>query len=309
MDFAYALHTDLGHRTRGAKVDGSIVPLNYKLQNGQRVEILTAKQGGPSRDWINPALGYLQSPRARAKVRNWFRQQNFDESVAQGRTQLDRELHRLGVTSVNQETIAQKLHFNKQEDFLAALGRGEITQQRIAHAVSDLMPAKADVQARQPVAAAPGARSQATDILVEGVGNLMTRMAKCCKPVPPDEIVGYVTRDRGITIHRKSCPFMLRTTESRLDRLLGAQWGGGQGGAGTFFVDVEVVANDRQGLLRDIGDLFASERVNVSRVESQSQDNRARMRFTLEITDGGQLKNLLAQVSQVPSVIGVRRQT
>jgi GTP pyrophosphokinase len=225
VDFAYTLHTDLGHRTRGAKVDGSIVPLNYKLRNGQRVEILTVKHGSPSRDWLNLTLGYLKSPRARAKVRHWFKNQNFDESVAQGRTQLDRELHRLGITSINQEKIAQRLHFNKLEDFLAASGRGEVTQRRIALAIQEEMPTKV-IETAKPIAPRPAAeRASTADITVGGVGNLMTRIAKCCKPAPPDSIVGYVTRDRGITIHRQDCAFMLRLTESRRDRMLSAKWG------------------------------------------------------------------------------------
>jgi GTP pyrophosphokinase len=225
VDFAYILHTDLGHRTRGAKVDGSIVPLNYPLQNGQRVEILAAKQGSPSRDWINPSLGYLKSPRARAKVRHWFKSQNIDESIAQGRAQLDRELHRLGIVSINLEKIAQKLHFHKLDDLLAAIGRGEITLRRIAVAIQEAMPART-LETEKPVASRPAAmHASATGVLVEGVGNLMTKMAKCCKPASPDPIVGYVTRDRGITIHRQDCPFMLRLDETRRDRMLDAQWG------------------------------------------------------------------------------------
>jgi GTP pyrophosphokinase len=226
VEFAYTLHTDLGHRTRGAKVDGNIVPLNYKLQNGQRVEILTIKQGGPSRDWINPSLGFLQSSRIRAKVRAWFKNQNFDESVAQGRTQLDRELHRLGITSINQEKLAQRLHFNKLEDFLAAIGRNEITQRRIAVAIREELPTKVIETAKQKIFRPATERTSKADITVGGVNNLMTRIAKCCNPAPPDAIVGYVTRDRGITIHRKDCAFMLRLTESRRDRKLTAQWGG-----------------------------------------------------------------------------------
>src|SRR5450759_2809004 len=225
VDFAYTLHTDLGHRTRGAKVDGSIVPLNYKLQNGQRVEILTIKQGAPSRDWINPSLGFLQSPRARAKVRAWFKDQNFDESVAQGRTQLDRKLHRLGITSINQEKLAQRLHFNKLEDFLAAIGRNEITQRRIAVAIQEELPTKVIETAKSKVFRPATQLASTADITVGGVNNLMTRIAKCCNPAPPDAIVGYVTRDRGITIHREDCAFMLRLTESRRDRKLNAQWG------------------------------------------------------------------------------------
>ncbi len=219
VDFAYSLHTDLGHRTRGAKVDGAIVPLNYALQNGQRVEILTTKLGGPSRDWLNP--GFLHSPRTRAKVRAWFKAQNYDESVAQGRVQLDRELHRHGVTSVNQEKLAQRLHFNKLDDLLAALGRNEITLRRIAVALQEELPNKV-ISIIKPVFRQPAERSSATGILIEGVGNLVTRMAKCCNPKPPDAITAYVTRERGITIHRKDCAFVLRMTRS--DRLLEARW-------------------------------------------------------------------------------------
>lgn len=224
VDFAYILHTDLGHRTRGAKVNGSIVPLNYQLQNGQRVEILTVKQGAPSRDWIAPSLGFLQSPRARAKVRAWFKNQNFDESVAQGRAQLDKELHRLGITSLNQEKIAQRLHFNKLEDFLAAIGRNEITSRRIAVAIQAELPTKVIEIAKQNVFRPATERTAKADITVGGVNNLMTRIAKCCNPVAPDDIVGYVTRDRGITIHRQDCTFMLRMVENRRDRKLTAQW-------------------------------------------------------------------------------------
>lgn len=223
VDFSYAVHTDLGHRTRGAKVDGSIVPLNYKLQHGQRVEILAAKQSSPSRDWLNPAHGYLQSQRARAKVRHWFKYQSFEEHVSQGRTQLDRELHRLGVTSLNQEKVAQKLHFNKLENLLAALGRGDVTQRHLVTAIQDEMPVRVG-EIKPIVSKFAAAHSFSTDILVEGMGNLLTRMAKCCKPVPLDLIVGYVTHDRGVTIHRQDCSFMQHLPENRCHRMLSAQW-------------------------------------------------------------------------------------
>ena len=219
VDFAYVVHTDLGHRTRGAKLDGSIVPLNTKLQTGQRVEILTTKQGGPSRDWLSPRLGFLQSARARAKVRRWFSEQNLDDSIAQGRILLDRELHRIGVTDVNQEKLAQKLHFNKLDDLLAALGRGDITPRRVSLSIAQETPAPAPRTAGiQP------AHVESGSVLIEGVDNLMIRTAKCCHPVKPDLIVGYITRDRGITIHRRDCPFMQRVPEEREDRLLDARW-------------------------------------------------------------------------------------
>ncbi|HEX5362906.1 MAG TPA: bifunctional (p)ppGpp synthetase/guanosine-3',5'-bis(diphosphate) 3'-pyrophosphohydrolase [Gallionella sp.] len=226
VDFAYALHTDLGHRTRGAKVNGSIVPLGYPLQNGQRVEILTTKLGAPSRDWLSPALGYLQTSSARAKVRHWFRQQGLDDSVAQGRALLERELQRLGAVGINQEKIAQRLRFNKTEELLIALGRGKVTLRRASLAIQQEMPSRS-AEAVQHAAPVRSVVRQASPegVLVAGVGNLMIRLAKCCTPSSPDAIVGYVTRDRGITIHRHDCPFMRRVPDDRRDRVLDAQWG------------------------------------------------------------------------------------
>ncbi|PKO50660.1 MAG: GTP pyrophosphokinase, partial [Betaproteobacteria bacterium HGW-Betaproteobacteria-20] len=202
IDFAYTLHTDLGHRTRGAKVNGSIVPLNTKLKNGQRVEILTSKHGSPSRDWLNTTLGYLQSPSARAKVRHWFKYQHFDENVAHGRARLDRELHRAGVGAVNQEKIAQKLHFQKLEDFLAAIGRGDVSEHQIVLAIQEEAVPRPERADRPPTPRRIIALKSQTGVLVEGIGNLQTSTAKCCKPMPQDAIVGYLTRDHGVTIHR-----------------------------------------------------------------------------------------------------------
>lgn len=224
IDFAYALHTDLGHRTRGAKVDGHIVPLNYKLQNAERVEILTTKIGSPSRDWLSPTLGYLKSASARAKVRHWFKHQHAEENIANGRAKLDKELNRAGAGAVNQEKIAQKLQFNKLDDCLNAIGRGDVSEHQIATAIQELMhPKPVEKVSHVAVRKAPNHVSP-TEVILEGVGNLQTNMAKCCKPAFPDNIVGYVTRDRGVTIHRESCTFIKRLDEARRDRLLNAQW-------------------------------------------------------------------------------------
>ena len=303
VDFAYVVHTDLGHRTRGAKVDGSIVPLNYKLQNGQRVEILAAKQGAPSRDWLNPNLGYLQSSRARAKVRHWFRYQNFEEDIAQGRARLDKELNRLGMVDLNLEKIAQKLHFPKLDELFAAIGRGEVSEHQITQVLQNEIPSKQGQNI--PFLLKSGSDTDSSDVLVEGVGNLMTYMAKCCKPAPPDPIVGYVTRGRGVTIHRHACSFIKRLPEDKHDRLLATQWGNRQQKLAA--VDIDIEAYDRQGLLRDISDLFARERINVTQVRTQSRNNQAKMSFSIEIADLGQLARLLTLLQQVPSVNVARR--
>ncbi len=226
VDFAYTLHTDLGHRTRGAKVNGSIVPLNTKLQNGQRVEILTIKQGSPSRDWLNPSLGFLQSSRARGKVRNWFNNQNIADSIAQGRALLDKELHRLGVNDINQERLAQRLDFKSPEDFFAALGRNLVTQRRIAQAIQSELPGK--IISVPVVTRVSNTRATKAEITVGGMNNLMTKNAQCCKPEHTDAIVAYITGNRGITIHRQDCTYVAHLAELRPERVLTAQWAGGK---------------------------------------------------------------------------------
>lgn len=305
IDFAYTLHTDLGHRTRGAKVNGSIVPLNTKLQNGQRVEILTSKHGSPSRDWLNTTLGFLQSPSARAKVRHWFKYQHFEENVAQGRVRLDRELHRAGVGAINQEKIAQKLQFQKLEDFLAAIGRGDVSEHQIALAIQEETAPRPEETARPTTPRRITTLQSQTGVVIEGVGNLQTSTAKCCKPMPPDAIVGYLTRDHGVTIHRRACTFIARLPEVRLNRVLGAQWGNYQDVSTN--VDIEVKAHDRQGLLRDISDLFAREKVNATKANTMSRNNLALMQFSIEISDLEQLSRLLALIQQVPNVTVARR--
>jgi GTP pyrophosphokinase len=305
IDFAYTLHTDLGHRTRGAKINGSIVPLNTKLQNGQRVEILTSKLGSPSRDWLNASLGYLQTTSARAKVRQWFKYQHFDEHVAQGRVKLDRELHRAGIGAINHEKIAQKLHFQKLEDFLAAIGRGDVSEHQLSLAIQeDTAPKTADVAITRPPRRNTALQSHA-GIVIEGVGNLQTGFAKCCKPLPPDAIVGYLTRGHGVTIHRGTCGFIARLPDQRRDRVLAAQWGSYENFGTT--VDIEVEAHDRQGLLRDISDVFAREKINTTKANTISRHNLALMQFSIEVTNLEQLSHLLTLIHQVPNVMSAQR--
>jgi GTP pyrophosphokinase len=281
------------------------VPLNTKLQNGQRVEILTSKHGSPSRDWLNASLGYLQSASARAKVRHWFKYQHFEENVAQGRTKLDRELHRAGVGAINQEKIAQKLQFNKLEDFLAAIGRGDVSEHQIALAIQEeVAPGVDDVPKITSPRRSSHSSSQ-TGVVVEGVGNLQTTTAKCCKPMPPDAIVGYLTRDHGVTIHREVCAFVARLPESRHNRLLAAKWGQHQ--VTSAEVGIEVEAHDRQGLLRDISDLLYREKVNAMQANTMTRNHFALMQFTLQVGNREQLSRLMGLIGRIPSVIAVRR--
>ena len=304
IDFAYSLHTDLGHRTRGAKINGSIVPLNTKLQNGQRIEILTSKLGSPSRDWLSTSLGFLQTPSARAKVRHWFKYQHFEENVAQGRAKLDRELHRAGVGAINQEKIAQKLNFQKLEDFLAAIGRGDVSEYQIVLAIQEETTPAPEVTVKPASRRRSAALPSSNGIVIEGIGNLQTNAAKCCKPMPPDAIVGYLTRDHGVTIHRKSCAFIARLQEDRLNRVLIAQWGSDQNHVTS--INIEVEAHDRQGLLRDISELFVKEKVNATKANTISRNKLALMQFSIEILGTEHLERLLALIQKLPDVIVAR---
>jgi len=303
IDFAYHVHTDLGHRCRGAKVDGQMVPLNYKLQNAQRVEIMAAKEARPSRDWLARDAGYLASPRAMAKVRSWFRHEDFEKDVASGRTALDKELHRIGAVSESHEKIAAACGYPKLEEFFAALGRGEVTSRQIEIAVRGEAPAPA-----QPVVApVPVAPQKASSgVLVLGVNNIATMIAKCCKPVPPDPIVGFVTRTRGVMVHRQDCPNVTGLDPAQRERLMPADWGK-TGEEAPFFADLEVVAVDRQGLLRDITEAIARERINVTAVNTLSRGAHAFMRFTIQVSSGEAIGRVLRQVKEVPGVDTARR--
>lgn len=305
IDFAYSVHTDLGHRTRGAKVNGSIVPLNTKLQNGQRVEILTAKYGAPSRDWLSSSLGFLQSPSARAKVRHWFKYQHFDEHVAQGRAKLERELHRAGAGMLNQEKLAHKLQFHKLEDCLAAIGRGDVSEHQLALAIQEeILPNAVEVSQPRPPKRNLTAQQQ-SGVVLEGIGHVHTTTAKCCKPMPPDTIVGYLTRDHGVTLHRTACSFITRLAEDRRNRVLNAQWGQQQ--QSYTEVEIEIEAHDRQGLLRDITEVFVREKINASKANTMTRHHLALMQFAISIADREQLSRLLALIQQVTSVISARR--
>ena len=309
LDFAYGIHTEVGHRCRGAKVNGHIVPLTYALKTGERVEVLTVKTGGPSRDWLSPHLGYLHTSRARGRVQQWFKQQNHDSSVSAGRASLEREFHRLGLTHINHEKLSQRFGFGKVEDFLAAMGRGEIKTTHIMAAAQEIVEPKTK-ETKPPAQARAHAHAGATsDVTIQGVGNLLTRMGRCCNPVPGDQIVGFITRGQGITVHRKDCPNALRHHDENDERLMEVNWGTSTDK--TYPVDVEIVAYERSGLLRDITALLANEKINVVAVNTLSdpQQHTARMTLTVEIPDIDTLSRVLAQIDQLPNVTEVRRRT
>ena len=307
LDFAYHIHTDIGHRCRGVKVNGRIVPLNQELHSGDQVEVLTTRHGMPSRDWLNPHLGYLRTPRARAKVRHWFKTQDREKNIHAGRASLERELRRIGTLNISHEKLAQQLHFPNTEDMLAALGSGDLNSSQLAAAASALLE-PADIPALQLPLRAPRRGGRAGgDVRIQGVGNLLTQTARCCKPVPDDPIVGYITRGRGVTVHRQDCTNILRLRREDATRLIEVEWG--EAPQQVYSVDVHVLAYDRAGLLRDITSLLANDRVNVIGVNTYTdrKDLMARMDLRLEITDLDQLSRILSRIGQLSNVVEVFR--
>jgi GTP pyrophosphokinase len=306
IDFAYHVHTELGHRCRGAKVDGAMVPLNTPLANGQQVEVLTARQGGPSRDWLNPGLGYVVSHAARAKVRQWFNRQNLETAMMQGRAVVERELQRAGMTSLGLEKLAAQLGFPKSNDLLAEVGRGEVGHRQLQNAISALDPRATAGQPPQepqpPPERKPRPAPERGSILIVGVDKLLTVPAKCCKPAPPDAIVGFVTRGRGVTIHRTGCVNVRRLAA---ERVVSAQWGESAGA--TYPVEVEVQAADRAGMRREIAEAIARESIRIISSSSAVSDGAARMRYTLEVSDLGQLRQALQLIREVRGVARAAR--
>ncbi len=299
LDFAYALHTDLGHRCRGARVDGHIVTLDTPLASGQRVEIVAAKSGGPSRDWLSAERGFVKSPRARQKIRQWFNAKALADTIAAGRAAVGKELRREGATQASLEGLASRLGFGKPDDLFAAVARDEINLRQLQTALrGEPAPSKEEIVKRTK-----GKTSQA-GVLIVGLDRLLTQLARCCKPVPPDAIRGFVTRGKGVSVHREDCPSLKRLAERQPERLIETDWGKGEG---SYTVDMTVTAADRRGLLRDIGDALARERINVTAVRTQSRDELAFMRFTFDVANLGQLKRAFAVVRSLKGVIRVGR--
>ncbi|RMD71130.1 MAG: bifunctional (p)ppGpp synthetase/guanosine-3',5'-bis(diphosphate) 3'-pyrophosphohydrolase, partial [Gammaproteobacteria bacterium] len=304
LDFAYHIHTQVGHRCRGAKVNGRIVPLNTPLKSGDQVEILTAREGGPSRDWLSPHLGYLQTSKARARVRQWFKQQDLEKNQAEGRSLLERELKRLGAGDVGHEKLARRLGFERVADLYAALGRGEVTAAQVAGAVQVLQPPAPSGVESLPLS--PGPASPSSQVVVEGMGDLLSHVARCCKPLPGDSVIGYITQGRGVAVHRRDCPNVLRLGEKAPARLIEVNWEGrGEGG---YAVDIAIEALDRPGLLRDITAVLSDERINVLAVNTHTdRHGQAHMRLTLTIRDLPQLSRVLARISRLPNVMEASR--
>jgi GTP pyrophosphokinase len=306
IDFAYHIHSEIGDRCRGAKVNGRLVSLDYQLRTGDQVEIITAKRGGPSRDWLNPHLGYVKTSRAQQKIRQWFKKQDRAENIAQGRAIVERELKRLGLEDVNLEQLGRALQFDKVDDFFAAVGYGDVSLQ---HLTTKALEIEREVAAELalPPTAPPPPQVSTSEVTVTGVGNLLTTLAKCCNPLPGDEIVGYITRGRGVTIHRRDCPNLLARTDR--ERLIQVDWGVAK--RQTYPVKIEVSAYDRGGLLRDIAAVVADEKASMSAVNARTdkRDNTAIFTATLEIEDIDQLSRILTRIYRLPNVLEVRRQT
>ena len=298
VDFAYRVHTELGHRCRGAKVDGRIVPLTQSLETGQRVEIIAAKAGGPSRDWLRPALGYLASARARTKVRQWFNTHDLENLLAEGRAVIEREFQRSGKTGQNLEALARRLKFASVEDFLVACGRGEVAPGKLHDLVIESM---GPHEAGKPVHhKLPDARPGA--ILIVGVDNLLTALARCCRPAPPDRIIGFVTRGRGVTVHRAVCRNAARLPAARL---IEAAWG--STGTSRFVVDVEIFAIGGETLMRAIGEILTKEKTAIVSSTRSARGPHSRMVLGIEVDGLEQLHRVLSQIGKLPEVEAVRR--
>jgi GTP pyrophosphokinase len=309
VDFAYYLHTDLGHRCRGARIDGQMVPLQTQLQTGQTVEIVTTKSGGPSRDWINPQLGFLASPRSRAKVRAWFNAIELQQRITQGQTLVEKELQRLGKTAINLEQLAQQLGFAQADDLYVAVAKEEFSLRQID---SVFQPVAAVAEPSLESLVVHGSRAERggagtkSGVLVVGVDSLMTQLARCCRPAPPDAISGFVTRGRGVSIHRSDCASFLALKARQAERVIDVTWGQAEAQA-LYPVDLHVQAQDRAGLLRDLSEVFARLRLNVVGVNTHSKASMAYMSFTVEIRDGGELQRVLLALREVNGVLTAER--
>ncbi|MCW8929460.1 MAG: GTP diphosphokinase [Gammaproteobacteria bacterium] len=310
LDFAFYVHTEVGACCRGAKVNEKMVPLTYELKSGEQVRILTTKNGSPSRDWLNPQLGYLKTSRARAKVRHWFKQQNYDQNLLAGREILEKELHRLGISNISHTSLAQHFNLDDTENLFAEIGRGEITTGQIATSIQELggHSESTQVEKYEPVQQTIELLPQGSgDVTIYGVENILTQIAQCCKPVPGDDIIGFITKTRGITIHRSDCHNIQHALEENSERLTEVEWNHEINQC--YTVMIELIAMDRQGLLRDVTSILANMEINVLGVNTSTNksDYSARMRLSLEIAGIAQLSRALNRITQLSNVIEVYR--
>ncbi|WP_232466856.1 TGS domain-containing protein, partial [Alcaligenes faecalis] len=300
VDFAYYLHTDLGHRCRGARVDGQMVPLSTRLSTGQTVEIVAAKSGGPSRDWLNVQLGFLASPRSRSKVRAWFNAIELQQRISQGQSMVEKELQRLGRTAVNLEQMAQQLGFAKADDLYVAVAKDEFSLRQVDALFRE------DVQEEEPVqrvfdaARESVSKTGKSGVLVVGVDSLMTQLARCCRPAPPDLIAGFVTRGRGVSIHRADCKSYQELADRQPERAISVDWG--DTGDTQYPVDLAIEAQEHPSLLRDLSEVFARLRLNVTGINTLSRRSLTRMIFTIEVRDGEQIQKALAALNELSGV-------
>ncbi len=309
VDFAYSLHTDLGHRCRGARVDGALVPLNTALRSGQTVEVVAAKEGGPSLDWLNLELGYLASQRSRAKVRAWFNAQAQSQTIARGRELVEKLLQREGRTALERDSLAEQLGFKGADALFEVVGKDELSLRTIENLLRPPEPEKGDdtIALHRPRSDGSGGRG---GVLVVGMDSLLTNLARCCRPAPPDAITGFVTRGRGVAVHRRDCSNLRHMVQGSPGRLIDVAWGLPSGDrAAVYPLDVLVQADDRPGLLRDISEVFAKDKMNVTGVHTQSAKDRstAWMTFTVEVADASRLKLALVQIGRVAGVRHARR--
>jgi len=297
IDFAYRVHTDLGHRCAGAKVNGRLVPLNYQLKNGDVVEIMPAKgDRGPSRDWLNPVLGYVKTSQARGRIRQWFKKLERTENIERGREALEKSMRQLGIPFVEREKLSKLFKYDNLDDFYAAIGYGDITTHQIA--------LKLTAQQQQPKVTEIAPPKQATSaVTVRGVSNLLTQLAHCCNPMPGDKIVGYITRSRGVTVHRQDCHNVVNEDEK--DRLIPVEWGET---TSLYPVQIQVQAQDRVGLMRDITTLVADEKINIVGVNlSNNTDGTISISISLEASNLAQLSRLLVKIEGIRGVISATR--
>lgn len=306
LDFAYHVHTQVGHRCRGAKVNGRIVPLSYKVQNGDKIEIITASEAKPSRDWLNPQLGYLAATRSRAKVRSWFRQQDKEQNRRQGREMLDRELARLNVRDIPANEIAKHLKFKDSAALCTALGAGDLSTAAIATALQNLRRDEYGEILKKPRQRKSKA-AQRNKTSISGIGDLLSTFARCCRPVPPEHIAGYITQGRGVSIHRQDCGNFLRLNSRNPERVIEIDWGNSE--HASYPAELKLYAYDRQGLLRDISSVLADEKISVLAMQTKSDKKRmqAIMELSIEVPGLPALSRIISRLEQVPNVTSVRR--